>query len=117
MLFWTKTSTRFADAIADSPDSFCAFEILYLRCGLRAGEMLAPHARRHDFGSAVVSVTKSYQRIKGRDVTDPKTPKSVRTVAMPGFADEPAIGFSRASRGVRRARHVSVHYNTACTTR
>ena len=49
-----------------------------------------PHAGRRHFRRVFVSVTKSYQRIRGRDVvTDPKTPKSVRTVAMPGFlADE-----------------------------
>ena len=90
MLFWTKGEyLRFADAVADKPDSFCAFEVLYW-CGLRVGEMLALTPDDVDFERAVVSVSKSYQRIRGRDVvTDPKTPKSVRTVAMPGFlADE-----------------------------
>lgn len=90
MLFWTKGEyLRFADAVADKPDSFCAFEILYW-CGLRVVEMLALTPDDVDFVRAVVSVNKSYQRIRGRDVvTDPKTPKSVRTVAMPGFlADE-----------------------------
>ncbi len=90
MLFWTKGEyLRFADAVADKPDSFCAFEVLYW-CGLRVGEMLALTPDDVDFVRAVVSVSKSYQRLKGRDVvTDPKTPKSVRTVAMPGFlADE-----------------------------
>ena len=86
MLFWTKDEyLRFADAIADKPDSFCAFEVLYW-CGLRVGELLALTPDDIDFRRAVVSVNKSYQRLKGRDViTDPKTPKSVRTVAMPGF--------------------------------
>ena len=86
MLFWTKGEyLRFADAVADKPDSFCAFEVLYW-CGLRVGEMLALTPDDVDFERAVVSVSKSYQRLKGRDVvTDPKTPKSVRTVAMPGF--------------------------------
>lgn len=86
MLFWTKGEyLRFADAVADKPDSFCAFEVLYW-CGLRVGEMLALTPDDVDFERAVVSVSKSYQRLKGRDVvTDPKTPKSVRTVAMPAF--------------------------------
>lgn len=86
MLFWTKDEyLKFADAIADKPDSFCAFEILYW-CGLRVGKLLALTPDDIDFRRAVISVNKSYQRLKGRDViTDPKTPKSVRTVAMPGF--------------------------------
>lgn len=86
MLFWTKGEyLKFADAIADKPDSFCAFEVLYW-CGLRVGELLALTPDDIDFRRAVVSINKSYQRLKGRDViTDPKTPKSVRTVAMPGF--------------------------------
>ena len=34
----------------------------------------------------LLSITKSYQRLKGRDViTDPKTPKSVRVIKMPQF--------------------------------
>lgn len=47
MLFWTKGEyLRFADAIADKPDSFCAFEILYW-CGLdvRLGLLCCRHRR------------------------------------------------------------------------
>ena len=66
MLFWTKDEyLRFADAIADKPDSFCAFEILYW-CGLRVGEMLALTPDDVDFVRAVVSVNKSYQRKRPR---------------------------------------------------
>ena len=59
-------------------------------CGLRLGEMLALTPADFDFEANTLSVTKSYQRLKGRDViTDPKTPKSVRSVALPRFvADE-----------------------------
>ena len=37
-----------------------------------------------------ISITKSYQRLKGKDViTQPKTPKSIRIITMPDFlADE-----------------------------
>ena len=39
-----------------------------------------------NFERKTVSITKSYQRIDGRDViTDPKTPKSVRDIVMPDF--------------------------------
>ena len=37
-----------------------------------------------DFDKNKLSITKSYQRISGRDViTKPKTPKSVRMISMP----------------------------------
>ena len=37
----------------------------------------------------LLSITKSYQRLNGKDViTDPKTPKSVRVVQMPDFLTE-----------------------------
>lgn len=90
MLFWTKQEyNAFADAVMDKPEAFHAFEILYW-CGLRLGEMLALTPADFDFEANTLSVTKSYQRLKGRDViTDPKTPKSVRSVALPRFvADE-----------------------------
>ena len=40
--------------------------------------------------SEAISITKSYQRLKGKDViTQPKTPKSIRIITMPDFlADE-----------------------------
>lgn len=86
MKFWTKDDyLRFADTVMDKPMSFIGFEILYW-CGLRVGEMLALTPADLDFGRGTLSVTKSYQRIHGRDViTDPKTEKSKRLVAMPKF--------------------------------
>ena len=42
-----------------------------------------------DFERQMLSITKSYQRINGRDViTDPKTPKSIRKIKMPDFLVE-----------------------------
>ena len=39
-----------------------------------------------DLDKGLLSITKSYQRLKGRDViTDPETPKSVRVIQMPQF--------------------------------
>lgn len=90
MLFWTKGEyLRFADAVSDKPDSFCAFEVLYW-CGLRLGELLSLTPADFNFSRSELKVTKSYQRLHGRDVvTPPKTPKSVRTIVMPKFlADE-----------------------------
>ena len=47
---------------------------------------MALTAADFDFEKQTVTISKSYQRIKGRDViTDPKTPKSNRVIQMPAF--------------------------------
>lgn len=86
MLFWTQDEySKFAEAIMDKPISFYAFEMLYW-CGIREGELLALTPSDFDLTKGTVSITKSYQRIDGRDViTEPKTPKSNRVVQMPDF--------------------------------
>ena len=86
MLFWTKDEyMKFSDAMMDKPLSFYAFEILYW-CGIREGELLALTPADFDFVRKTVSITKSYQRLKGRDViTTPKTPKSNRVIRMSQF--------------------------------
>lgn len=89
MLFWTQDEyQKFSDVMMDKPLSFYAFEMLYW-CGIREGEMLALTPADFDFEKGTVSITKSYQRIKGRDViTDPKAPKSNRVIKMPDFLVE-----------------------------
>lgn len=86
MLFWTKEEyLKFADAMMDKPLSFYAFEMLYW-CGIREGELLALTPADFDFEKGTVTISKSYQRLKGRDViTGPKTEKSNRTIKMPQF--------------------------------
>jgi len=72
----------------DKPLSFYAFETLYW-CGIREGELLALTSEDFDFEKGTVTINKSYQRIKGRDVvTEPKTPKSNRVIQMPAFLGE-----------------------------
>lgn len=45
-------------------------------------------------------INKSYQRLKGRDViTDPKTPKSVRTVKLPKFLADEVEGYMKNWKG------------------
>lgn len=97
MQFWTKPEyLRFAEAIMDKPVSYYAFEILYW-CGLRLGELLALTPADLDFEKQTVRINKSYQRIKQRDViTDPKTPKSIRTVSMPDFLAEELQDYIRS---------------------
>ena len=90
MLFWTKKEyLKFADAMMDKPLSYYAFEMLYW-CGIREGELLALTPSDFDFEKNTVSITKSYQRLNGKDlITSPKTEKSNRVIAMPQFlADE-----------------------------
>ena len=89
MLFWTKEEyLKFDDAMMDKPISYYAFEILYW-CGLRIGELLALTLTDFNFEKQTIRINKSYQRIKGKDVfTEPKTPKSKRTVQMPSFLND-----------------------------
>ncbi len=89
MLFWTKAEyQKFSEAIMDKPLSFYAFELLYW-CGIREGELLALTANDFDFKNSTLTINKSYQRIKGKDViTSPKTVKSNRTIKMPDFLCE-----------------------------
>ena len=89
MLFWTKAEyLKFAEAMMDKHLSYYAFEMLYW-CGIREGELLALTPGDFDFEKQTVSISKSYQRIKGQDVvTDPKTAKSNRVIQMPAFLCE-----------------------------
>lgn len=89
MQFWTKEEyERFSDAIMDKPLYFLAFEVLYWT-GIREGELFALTPSDFDLKKKLLSITRSYQRIDGQDViTDPKTPKSIRTIAMPKFLVE-----------------------------
>lgn len=86
MMFWTKEQyLKFAEVMMDKPLSFYAFEMLYW-CGIREGELLALTPSDFDFEAGTVSISKSYQRLKGEDViTTPKTKKSNRVIKMPKF--------------------------------
>ena len=94
MLFWTKEEyLKFADSMMDKPVSYYAFEILYW-CGIRMGELLALTAEDFDFEKSTVRINKSYQRIGKEDIiTEPKTPKSNRTISMPDFLCEEMAEF------------------------
>lgn len=89
VLIWTQEEYRqFSDVIKDRPASFIAFEILYW-CGLRLGELLALTPSDFDFEKKILLITKSYQRIGGKDIITPtKTDKSLRRVLLPNFLSE-----------------------------
>ncbi|NJE74080.1 site-specific integrase [Pseudoflavonifractor sp. SW1122] len=102
MLFWTKEEyQKFAEVMMDKPMSFYAFELLYW-CGIREGELLALTPKDFDFQRQTVSISKSYQRIRGKDViTDPKTPKSNRVIQMPEFLCEEIQDYIKSLYGVK----------------
>ena len=81
MQFWTKDEyLRFSEAVMDKPLSFHAFELLYWT-GIRCGELLALTPSDFMLESSRLRINKSYQSLHGVDtVTDPKKPKSVRTI-------------------------------------
>ena len=107
MLFWTKDEYRkFADIMMDKPVSYYAFEVLYW-CGLRLGELLALTPSDFNFAKETVSITKSYQRFRCEDViTDPKTQKSNRVIAMPKFLCEEMREYLKLLYGVQPSDRV-----------
>jgi len=114
MLFWTKEEyLKFADIMMDKPISFYCFEMLYW-CGIREGELLALTAEDFDFEKKTVSITKSYQRLKCRDVvTPPKTPKSNRVIKMSQFLCDEMQEYIKTLYGISpndRMFPVSKHY-------
>ncbi len=104
MEFWTQDEFQaFLECVADKEMSYYVFEILYWT-GIREGELLALTPEDFNFQKKTLRINKSYQRLEGEDViTDPKTPKSNRTIVMPDFlADEMDRGAKLA--GVKRIR-------------
>ena len=104
MEFWTQDEFQaFLECVADKPISYYAFEMLYWT-GIREGELLALTPADFKFEKKTLRINKSYQRLEGKDViTDPKTPKSNRTIVMPDFlAAEMDRGAKLA--GVKRIR-------------
>lgn len=89
MEFWTKQEFKeFIFAMKEKPEAKMAFLILYWT-GIRIGELLALTYEDIDLEKRIFSISKSYQRIKGKDmVTPPKTPKSNRKVTIPSFLAE-----------------------------
>lgn len=87
MSFWTKEEyMRFIGSVPDDDAAYkMIFEILFWG-GLRCGEVLALTKADIDTQNCLIRVNKTYYRRKRKDVvTEPKTPKSNRTVAIPDF--------------------------------
>jgi len=87
MNFWTRDEyMKFAVYLKEiNLRAYYACEVLYW-CGLRMGEMFALTFADVNIEARTITVNKSYQRLKGRDViTEPKTQKSNRVVKIPRF--------------------------------
>lgn len=86
MEFWTKDGyLQFIEAVKDKDISFYAFEILYW-IGICLGELRALTKGDFDFDKKTIRICKSAQRINEEEViTDPKIPKSKRTIMLPDF--------------------------------
>ena len=86
MQFWTQEEfDSFLEAVKDKPLSYYAFLTMYWT-GVRLGELLALTPGDFDMENKTLRITKSYQRIAGKDViTEPKTPKGKRVITLPDF--------------------------------
>lgn len=84
MLFWTREEfSRFINSVMDKHLSYICFSILFWT-GIRLGELLALTPEDIDFNNRTIRISKSYQRINGKDViTAPKTEKSKRLIKIP----------------------------------
>ena len=102
MLFWTKEEyLQFAKAIQDKPMAYHAFQMLYW-CGIREGELLALTPADFDFTRETVTISKSYQRLNGKDIiTEPKTEKSNRTITLPDFLAAEMQGYIGSLYGIQ----------------
>jgi integrase len=89
MKCWTRAEyLKFSEYMMDDPVGYYYFQMLYW-CGLREGEALALTIDDFDFAKKTVSITKTFQHLKGKDViTEPKTPKSNRVVTIPAMLVE-----------------------------
>lgn len=86
MNFWTKEEfSMFIEGVMDKQRSYTAFMVLFWT-GIRIGELLALTPSDIDFEEKTIHISKSYQRIDGRDViTPPKTQKGNRIITVPDF--------------------------------
>ena len=89
MNFWTlEEYLRFSETMMYEPVYYYYFQVLYWT-GVREGEALALLQSDFDFDKKIVSITKTFQIVDGKQlITTPKTAKSVRDVVIPDFLCE-----------------------------
>lgn len=84
MNFWTlEEYLKFAECMMEEPFFYYCFEVLYWT-GMREGELLALTFDDFDFENKTISITKTYQIVKGEEIVGPpKTARGNRIVNMP----------------------------------
>ena len=84
----------FAGASLDeNSGAFCELKANFFRLILTKAELLALTYNDINLEEKTISINKSYQRLKGKDmITQPKTPKSIRVITMPDFLAEELRG-------------------------
>lgn len=102
MKYWTKEQyLRFAEVMMEYPTAYYSFQVLYWT-GIREGELLSLTPADVDLTAKTLSVTKTYSVVKGKAmITDPKTPKSIRTVTIPDFLVEELKLYMRMQYGLK----------------
>ena len=80
----------FAGASLDeNSGAFCELKANFFRLILTKAELLALTYEDIDLEKRIISISKSYQRLDGKDViTPPKKPKSNRKITIPPFLAE-----------------------------
>lgn len=103
MSFWTTEEFKtFLQNVSDKPQSRAGFLTLYYT-GIRIGELLALEYGDIDFDGMRITISKSYQRLNGRDVvTPPKTPKSNRVISIPPFLADELQAYTKQLYGLRK---------------
>lgn len=103
MQFWTTEEfKKFLAKVSDKPQLRSGFLTLYYT-GVRIGELLALEYGDIDFNGCKLTINKSYQRIKGRDViTPPKTPRSNRSISIPEFLRDELKGYTERLYGLHK---------------
>lgn len=84
--FWTVDEfNKFSESLYKNIHAYIGFKLLFWT-GIRIGELLALTKGAFNLEEKTMAITRSYQRIDGKDViTSPKTEKSTRVVGLPAF--------------------------------
>ena len=76
-------------SLDENSGAFCELKANFFRLILTKAELLALTYNDINLEEKTISINKSYQRLKGKDmITQPKTPKSIRVITMPDFLAE-----------------------------
>lgn len=100
MNFWTIDQYTTILQLVTDPRAHTALQVLFYS-GMRSGELLALTINDFDFSTNVISITKSYQHKKGKDIiTPPKTENGIRNISMPATIMQEVLEYSQRIYGL-----------------